>query len=131
MDGRMKEGLATKKGFVGTQGKDNRGIRNPFEEFDTFSFKKTQIPLDQIIESTEVVMDQIRRGYEKLLEEEAKELVWMVQYNTIIKAYEVAEKHVREIDYSAEDIEDFCFALENTQRFLISFPRRALYLCSL
>ena len=90
MDERMKGDLATKKGFVGTQGKDNRGIRNPFEEFDTFTFKKTQIPLDQIIESTEVVMDQIRRGYEKLLEEEAKELVWMVQYNTIIKAYEVA-----------------------------------------
>ncbi len=111
----MKGDLATKKGFVGTQGKDNRGIRNPFEEFDTFSFKKTQIPLDQIIESTE-----------------AKELVWMVQYNTIIKAYEVAEKHVREIDYSAEDIEDFCFALENTQKIPYFIPGPAgLYISAL
>ena len=132
MDGRMKGDLATKKGSAGTQGKDNRGIRNPFEEFDTFTFKKTPIPLDQIIESTEVVMDQIRRGYEKLLEEEAKELVWMVQYNTIIKAYEVAEKHVREIDYSAEDIEDFCFALENTQKIPYFIPGPAgLYISAL
>src|SRR4030042_4392824 len=132
MDGRMKGDLATKKGFVGTQGKDNRGIRNPFEEFDTFTFKKTQIPLDQIIEAAEIVMDQIRSGYEKLLEEEAKELVWMVQYNTIIKAYEVAEKYVKEIDYAAEDIEDFCFALENTQKIPYLIPGPAgLYVSAL
>src|SRR4030042_7100300 len=90
--------------------------RNPFEEFETFTYHQTEIPLDQIVQSTEEVMDRVRLGYEKLLQEEAKELVWMVQYNTIIKAYEVAEKYVREIDYSAEDIEDFCFALENTQK---------------
>jgi len=128
----MKTNLSPKKGFIGTQGGENRGIRNPFEEFETFMFKKTEIPLDQIIESTEVVMDQIRRGYEKLLEEEAKELVWMVQYNTIIKAYEVAEKHVREIDYCAEDIEDFCFALENTQKIPYFIPGPAgLYISAL
>src|SRR3990170_2409405 len=88
--------------------------RNPFEEFKTFTLHQTTIPLDQIVQSTEEVMDRIRWGYERLLEEEAKELVWMVQYNTIIKAYEVAEKYVKEIDYAAEDIEDFCFALENS-----------------
>src|SRR4030043_2415349 len=132
MDGRMKGDLGTKKGFGGNLGKDNQGIRNPFEEFDTFTFKKTPIPLDQIIESTEVVMDQIRRGYEKLLEEEAKELVWMVQYNTIIKAYEVAEEYVREVDYSAEDIEDFCFTLENTQKVPYFIPGPAgVYLSAL
>ena len=46
----------------------------------------------------------------------------MVQYNTIIKAYEVAEKYVKEIDYTAEDIEDFCFALENPQRIPYLIP---------
>src|SRR4030043_862707 len=105
---------------------------NPFEEFKTFNFKKIEIPLDQIVQSTEVVMDQIRQGYEKLLEEEAKELVWMVQYNTIIKAYEVAEKYVKEIVYAAEDIEDFCFALENTQKIPYLIPGPAgLYISAL
>lgn len=101
-----------------------RGFPNPFEEFQAFQFQNTEIPLDQIIQSTEKIMDQIRLGYEKLLEEEAKELVWMVQYNTIIKAYEVAEKYVKEIDYSAEDIEDFCFALESSRKvpYLIPGP---------
>lgn len=96
--------------------------KNPFEEFKAFAFQKMDIPLDEIVQSTEEVMDHIRQGYERLLEEEAKELVWMVQYNTIIKAYEVAEKYVKEIDYSAEDIEDFCFALENTQKIPYFIP---------
>ncbi len=107
-------------------------LYNPFEEFKTFQVTKTEIPLDRIVQSTEQVMDQIRLGYEKLLEEEAKELVWMVQYNTIIKAYEVAEKYIREIDYSAEDIEDFCFALENTHRIPYLIPGPAgIYISAL
>ena len=106
--------------------------RNPFREFDTYVYAKKDLPLDRIVRSTEVVMDQIRQGYEKLLEEEAKELVWMVQYNTIIKAYEVAERYVKEIDYAAEDIEDFCFALENTQRIPYLIPGPAgLYISAL
>jgi hypothetical protein len=107
-------------------------IQNPFQEFQSYSFLTKNIPLDRIVQSTEAVMDQIRLGYEKLLEEEAKELVWMVQYNTIIKAYEVAERYVREIDYSAEDIEDFCFALENTQKIPYLIPGPAgLYISAL
>ena len=97
-------------------------IKNPFEDFKSFTAPSHDLPLDQIVQPTEAVMDRIRWGYEKLLEEEAKELVWMVQYNTIIKAYEVAEKYVKEVDYTAEDIEDFCFALENTQKIPYLIP---------
>jgi hypothetical protein len=107
-------------------------VRNPFEEFGTYNLPRKDLPLDEIVQSTEVVMDRIRRGYEKLLEEEAKELVWMVQYNTIIKAYEVAERYVKEIEYGAEDIEDFCFALENTQKIPYLIPGPAgLYISAL
>jgi hypothetical protein len=109
-----------------------RVTRNPFEEFRTCMVSKKEIPLDGIVQSSERVMDHIRRGYEKLLEEEAKELVWMVQYNTIIKAYEVAERYVKEIEYAAEDIEDFCFALENTQKIPYLIPGPAgLYISAL
>jgi hypothetical protein len=118
----MKTSLSQKKGSTGQLDAGGRGATNPFEEFKDFTYQKADFPLDQIVQFTEGVMDQIRHGYEKLLEEEAKELVWMVQYNTIIKAYEVAEKYVREIDYSAEDIEDFCFALENTQKIPYLIP---------
>jgi len=110
----------------------DRLTQNPFEEFCGFAVSARKLPLDEIVHSTEVVMDRIRRGYERLLEEEAKELVWMVQYNTIIKAYEVAERYVKEIEYAAEDIEDFCFALENTQKIPYLIPGPAgLYISAL
>jgi hypothetical protein len=126
----MKHLPTSNKGL--DESKDRPAVRNPFEEFKIYAFPKTDLPLDRIVESTESVMDEIRRGYEKLLEEEAKELVWMVQYNTIIKAYEVAEKYVKEIRYCAEDIEDFCFALENTQRIPYLIPGPAgLYISAL
>jgi hypothetical protein len=112
--------------------RENSITQNPFEEFKTFTASLPDLPMDEIVQSTEAVMDRIRCGYEKLLEEEAKELVWMVQYNTIIKAYEVAEKYVKEINYTAEDIEDFCFALENTQRIPYLIPGPAgIYLSAL
>lgn len=124
--------MENKKERMSLLDREKLGIENPFEEFKTFTSPKQDLPLDRIVESTERVMDQIRKGYEKLLEEEAKELVWMVQYNTIIKAYEVAEKYVKEIDYSAEDIEDFCFALENTQKIPYLIPGPAgIYISAL
>ena len=128
----MKTNPSQKRILGSPSGKVDWAMKNPFEEFKTFAFQKADIPLDRIVQSTGVVMDQIRRGYEKLLEEEAKELVWMVQYNTIIKAYEGTEKYVKEIDYSAEDIEDFCFALENTQKIPYFIPGPAgLYISAL
>jgi len=128
----MKTSLTQKKSPSDLLDKNHPLVSNPFEEFKTFHFKKIEIPLDQIVQSTEIIMDRVRRGYEKLLEEEAKELVWMVQYNTIIKAYEVAEKYVKEINYSAEDIEDFCFALENTQKIPYLIPGPAgIYISAL
>jgi hypothetical protein len=111
-----------KKSAILSSGEENGITKNPFEEFGTFAVSVNDLPLDQIVQTTGAVMDQIRSGYERLLEEEAKELVWMVQYNTIIKAYEVAEKYIKEIDYTAEDIEDFCFALESTQRIPYLIP---------
>jgi hypothetical protein len=128
----MTTAASQKREGPGISRKEERPTRNPFEEFGAFSVSQKELPLDTIVQSTEVVMDQIRRGYEKLLEEEAKELVWMVQYNTIIKAYEVAERYVKEIDYTAEDIEDFCFALENTQKIPYLIPGPAgLYVSAL
>jgi hypothetical protein len=129
---RMKTSLQQNKPPTRMIGRDGLTVKNPFEEFKTFTLQKSDIPLDQIVQSTDAVMNRIRLGYGKLLEEEAKELVWMVQYNTIIKAYEIAEKYVKEIEYSAEDIEDFCFALENTQKIPYLIPGPAgIYISAL
>lgn len=99
-------------------------MKNPFDDFKDHRTAEREIPLDSIIQSRDRVMSGIIKGYEKLLEEEVKELVWLVQYNTVIKAYTLAEKVVKEIEYKAEDIEDFCYELDTTDKipYLITGP---------
>ncbi len=99
-------------------------MKNPFDDFRNHRTREREIPLDSIIQSRDRVMSQITKGYEKLLEEEVKELVWLVQYNTVIKAYTLAEKVVKEFDYKAEDIEEFCYELDSTDKipYLITGP---------
>jgi hypothetical protein len=99
-------------------------MKNPFDDFRDHRTREREIPLDSIIQSRDRVMSQIIKGYEKLLEEEVKELVWLVQYNTVIKAYTLAEKAVKEFDYRAEDIEEFCYELDTTDKipYLITGP---------
>ena len=99
-------------------------MKNPFNDFRNHRTREREIPLDSIIQSRDRVMSQITKGYEKLLEEEVKELVWLVQYNTVIKAYTLAEKVVKEFEYKAEDIEEFCYELDSTDKipYLITGP---------
>jgi hypothetical protein len=99
-------------------------MKNPFDDFRNHRTREREIPLDSIIQSRNKVMSQITKGYEKLLEEEVKELVWLVQYNTVIKAYTLAEKVVKEFEYKAEDIEEFCYELDTTDKipYLITGP---------
>jgi hypothetical protein len=99
-------------------------VKNPFDDFRDHQTREREIPLDSIIQSRDRVMSNIVKGYEKLLEEEVKELVWLVQYNTVIKAYTLAEKAVKEFDFRAEDIEEFCYELDTTDKipYLITGP---------
>lgn len=99
-------------------------MKNPFDDFKEHRMREREIPLDSIIQSRDRVMSNIIKGYEKLLEEEVKELVWLVQYNTVIKAYTLAEKVIKELDYRAEDIEEFCYELDSTDKipYLITGP---------
>ncbi len=99
-------------------------MKNPFEEFIDFRSKKRGIPLESIVKSKELIMNRMMEGYEKLLEEEVKELVWLVQYNTVIKAYANAEKNIKGLEYKSEDIEDFCFELDSSDRipYMITGP---------
>ncbi len=99
-------------------------MRNPFEEFKGQATKRREIPLDQILRSKEETLSQILRGYENLLKNEAKDLVWLMQYSTVIKAYTIAEEGIKGIDYTAEDIEEFCYALDKTDQipYLITGP---------
>ena len=99
-------------------------MKNPFEAFQQAGVRKREIPLDKILKSKEETLSKILAGYEDLLKNEAKDLVWLMQYSTVIKAYSIAEKGIEELDYTAEDIEEFCYALDHSDQipYLITGP---------
>jgi hypothetical protein len=97
---------------------------NPFEDFKKYPYKKREIPLDRIVQAKEAVMDQILEGYMKLVEEEVKDLVWLVEHSRLVKAYSAALRSVQKIDYDIDDIEEVCLELEKESRipYLVSGP---------
>jgi hypothetical protein len=99
-------------------------MKNPFEAFEQGSVRTREIPLDAILKSKKEILATILRGYEDLLKNEAKDLVWLMQYSTVIKAYTLAEKGIEGIEYTVEDIEEFCFALDHSDQipYLITGP---------
>ena len=99
-------------------------MKNPFEAFYHAGVRKREIPLDNILKSKEETLSKILIGYENLLKNEAKDLVWLMQYSTVIKAYSIAEKGMEELEYMAEDIEEFCYALDHSDQipYLITGP---------
>src|SRR4030042_4354245 len=102
-------------------------MKNPFEAFQQAGVRTREIPLDTILKSKEETLSTILKGYEDLLKNEAKDLVWLMQYSTVIKAYSIAEKGIEGIEYTAEGIEEFCYALDHSDQipYLITGPAGA------
>ncbi|MDY6856282.1 MAG: hypothetical protein SWO11_16610 [Thermodesulfobacteriota bacterium] len=99
-------------------------MKNPFEIFKDYQPLRRNIPLDRIIESKDKVMDQIIAGYEKVVEEEVKSLIWVVERNRLAEAYSRAEGVIADMNYNAEDIEEFCYELDLNEKlpYLITGP---------
>lgn len=99
-------------------------MKNPFLEFRAVPYEKKEIPLDGIVHAKEKLMDRIVDGYLKLVEEEVKDLVWLVEHSRVVKAYNVATSSIREFDYDQDDIEAFCSELNSSNKvpYMISGP---------
>ncbi|MFW6147262.1 MAG: hypothetical protein ACOC6B_02610 [Thermodesulfobacteriota bacterium] len=105
---------------------------NPFEDFKNYPYKKKEIPLDRIVRDKKKVIEQIMEGYLKLVEEEVKDLVWLVEHSRLIKAYSSALRTIEKIDYDTDDIEELCAELDKGDKipYLISGPA-GIYLSAL
>ena len=88
---------------------------NPFREFQTYQGRGREIPLDRIIATKDLILEQLITGYHQLVEEEVHNLVWVIEHGSLLRVYAAAERAIAELTFAVEDIEDFCFALENAQ----------------
>jgi hypothetical protein len=107
-------------------------MRNPFLDFREVPFEKKEIPLQRIVKAKEETMERILNGYLQLVEEEVKDLVWLVEHSRVVKAYSAAMKSIRELNYDTDDIEEFCAELDSSNKipYMISGPA-GIYLSAL
>jgi formylmethanofuran dehydrogenase subunit C len=99
-------------------------MKNPFLDFRSFPYQKKEIPLDRIVRDKADVMESIIRGYLMLVEEEVKDLVWLVEHSRVVKAYSAAVKSIRDISYDSDDIDELCAELDSSNKipYMISGP---------
>lgn len=99
-------------------------MRNPFQEFRSFPFRKKEIPLDRILRAKEETLDRLVKGYLQLVEEEVRDLVWLAEESKVEKAYNTAVKMMDDARYDADDIDEFCALIDNAKEipYLISGP---------
>ena len=99
-------------------------MKNPFTDFCAVSYQKKDIPLERILRAKVNVMDRILEGYNRLVEEEARNLIWVVEQIRVVKTYSSAVKSIMNLELEQEDIEEFCLELEQSNKFtyMISGP---------
>lgn len=91
---------------------------NPFHEFRTYRTQTRSLPLDRIIAARDTVIDQLVIVYEECVTHARLDWERMPDLSIAAQAYAVIAQHVaglESLDYTAEDIEDFCFSLEQMQ----------------
>jgi len=99
-------------------------MKNPFLDFRSVPYQQKEIPLEGIVRVRQEVMDRIFEKYYHLVEEEAKDLVWLVEHSRVVKTYNTAAEGVQDLHYDQDDIEEFCAQLDSSNKIpsMISGP---------
>jgi hypothetical protein len=85
---------------------------NPFQEFRAYTLPRRELPLDRILAQRDAVLERLLQSYQALVEEESKQLVWVVEQGALSRAYTTAVEALRGVAFSVEDIEDVCLELD-------------------
>ncbi len=85
---------------------------NPFAEFQTYRSRQRALPLDRIIAVRDAILEQLLGSYTAYIAQ--TELDWdrLPDRQLVDRAYTAALQHVAGLTYDHDDIEDFCFSLE-------------------
>jgi hypothetical protein len=85
---------------------------NPFQEFRAYATAQRDLPLDRILAQRDEVLQRLLQGYQMLVEEESKQLIWVVEQGALSRAYATAVEALQGIAFTLEDLEDICLELD-------------------
>ncbi|MBM3226759.1 MAG: hypothetical protein FJZ47_23595 [Candidatus Tectomicrobia bacterium] len=88
---------------------------NPFEAFRSYSATPRELPLDRILARRDQVLQRLLQSYQILIEEESKQLIWVVEQGALSRAYTTAVEALHGIHYSVDDLEDMCLELDTNE----------------
>lgn len=83
-----------------------------FDDFESLPIGKVT-PLRRLLLVREDILNRRFEAYAGLLEEAIKDLVSLSEESALVKAYHSAEAAFGGLDYDADDIAEFCAALES------------------
>ena len=63
---------------------------NPFEAFRSYSATRRELPLDRILARRDQVLQRLSQSYQALIEEESKQVIWVVEQGALSRAYSTA-----------------------------------------
>jgi hypothetical protein len=86
---------------------------NPFEAFRAYSrAARPELPLDHILARRDAVLQRLMHSYQALIDEESKQVVWVVEQGALSRAYTTAVEALQGVEFSIEDLEDVCLELD-------------------
>lgn len=85
---------------------------NPFQDFRAYDAPRRELPLDRILARRDHVLQRLMQGYLALVEEESKQLIWVVEQGALSRAYTTALEALRGVEFEVEDLEDMCLELD-------------------
>ncbi len=93
---------------------------NPFQAFRTYAAPQRDIPLDRILAQRDQTIQRLLQSYQAFVEEESRQLVWVVEQGALSRAYTTAVDMLKGIEFAVEDVEDMCVELDGTASPLAS-----------
>lgn len=89
---------------------------NPFTAFRAYSgVARPELPLDHILARRDVVLQRLLQSYQTLIDEESKQVVWVVEQGALSRAYTTAVETLKGVEFSVEDLEDVCLELDTNE----------------
>ncbi len=85
---------------------------NPFEAFRSYNAVQRELPLDRILARRDAVLQRLLQNYQAFIDEESKQLIWVVEQGALSRAYTTAVEALQGVDFSVEDLEDMCLELD-------------------
>jgi len=85
---------------------------NPFQEFRAYATSQRELPMDRILAQRDQVLQRLLQSHQALVEEESKQLVWVVEQGALSRAYATAVETLQGVEFTVEDLEDVCLELD-------------------